>query len=174
MTLKNILALISILVISIGTAVISAADFPSDEQITKILTTTNDGEISLAKLAEKKAESKDVKKFAKEMVKDHAKNNKKTLKISKKMDMAPEENPKAGELRAETEKNMAALQNLSGKEFDKAYISMQVQAHQKVLNDLDTTLIPAAKNEKLKKQLEKTRSTVAEHLDEAKKISTKL
>jgi putative membrane protein len=174
MTLKNILALTSLLIFSIGTAVISAADFPSDEQITKILTTTNDGEISMAKLAEKKAENKDVKKFAKEMVKDHGKNNKKTMKLSKKMDMAPEENQKAGELRSESEKNMASLQNLSGKEFDKAYMSMQVQAHQKVLNDLDTTLIPGAKNEKLKKQLEKTRSTVAEHLDKAKEISQKL
>jgi len=172
MTLKNIIAFFSLFILAIGSAF--GANAPSDEQITKIITTNNDGEITLAKLAEKKAENKDVKKFAKEMVKDHSKNNKKTMKLSKKMDMAPEDNEKATELKAESDKQLAELQNLSGKDFDKAYMSMQIQAHQKTLNDLDTTLIPSAKNEKLKKELEKTRKTVAEHLDDAKEISQKL
>lgn len=174
MTLKNILAFCSLLILAISAPLVSAADMPTDEQITKILTTNNDGEIAMAKMAEKKAESKDVKKFAKEMAKDHGKNNKKTMKVAKKLDMVPEDNPKAAEIKREAEQNMAQLQNLSGKEFDRTYMNIQVQAHQKTLNDLDSTLIPAAKDEKLKKELEKTRKVVAEHLEDAKEIVQKL
>lgn len=172
MTLKNILAFLSIMILSISAAM--AVGTTSDEQITKILTTTNDSEITLGKLAYKKAESKDVKKFAKEIVKDHSKHKKNTNKLSKKMDMTPEDNARASELKAENDKQMAELENLSGKEFDKAYMNAQIETHQKTLTDLDQTLIPSAKNKKLKKELEKTRKTVAWHLDDAKEIVQKL
>lgn len=174
MTLKNILPFCSLLILTISAPLVSAADMPTDEQITKILTTNNDGEIAMAKMAEKKAENKDVKKFAKDMAKDHGKNNKKAMKVAKKLDMVPEDNPKAAEIKREAEQNMAQLQNLTGSEFDKTYMNIQVQAHQKTLNDLDSTLIPAAKDEKLKKELEKTRKVVAEHLEDAKEIVQKL
>jgi putative membrane protein len=172
MTLKNILAFLSLLILSLSVAL--AVGTTSDEQITKILTTSNDGEIALGKLAEKKAESKNVKKFAKEMVKDHSKHNKHTNKLSKKMDMKSEDSARASVLKEESDKQMAELEKLSGKEFDKAYMNAQIEAHQKTLTDLDQTLIPSAKNKKLKKELEKTRKTVAEHLDDAKEIAQKL
>jgi putative membrane protein len=77
-------------------------------------------------------------------------------------------------MKSEASSRLENLQNLNGKEFDMAYISAQISAHQKVLNDLDSVLIPGARNERLKKQLEKTRSTVAKHLEHAKQIQTEL
>lgn len=163
-----------ILVFSIGTIVLFAADFPTDEQIAKIVTTTNDGEIAMAKLAEEKATNKEVKKFAEHMAKDHSKNNKAAMKLSRKLNMTPIENQASTEVRANDEKALASLQALNGPDFDRSYMAMQVNAHQKVLNDLDNVLIPGAKNEKLKKQLEKTRAKVAEHLEHAKEVQAKL
>ena len=174
MSLKNISILMGVLVFSIGALALMAADFPTDEQIAKIVTTTNDGEIAMAKLAEDKATNKDVKKFAEHMVKDHSKNNKSAMKLSRKLNMTPTETQASIDTRANDEKALASLQALNGVEFDRSYMSMQVNAHQKVLNDLDNVLIPGAKNAKLKKELEKTRKKVAEHLEHAKEVQAKL
>jgi putative membrane protein len=174
MNIKNVVTLSVLLIFSICTIVLAAGNFPTDDQIAKIVTTTNDGEIAMAKLAEGKATNSDVKNFAKHMIKDHEKNNSKTAKLAKKLKLTPTENDKSKEMKSEASSRLENLQNLNGKEFDMAYISAQISAHQKVLNDLDSVLIPGARNERLKKQLEKTRSTVAKHLEHAKQIQTEL
>lgn len=151
------------------------ANISSDAQIAEILTTTNNNEIALAKVAKENAKNNDVKRFAENVIIENLKNNKKTMKLSKKLKISPTEN----EINLETKKSgEQALFNLNeyrrDEEFDKSYMSMQIYEHQKALTDFNDTLIPSAKNSKLKKLLEKSRDTVARRLQEAKRIHQKL
>lgn len=49
--------------------------------------------------------------------------------------------------------NLAELKGMKGKDFDKAYIANEVTYYQAVLDALDKTLIPNAKDAKLKDTL---------------------
>jgi putative membrane protein len=69
---------------------------------------------------------------------------------------------------------VANLKKLSGAAFDKAYIDHEVAYHQAVLDAIDKTLIPSAKNEELKGLITKVRPAIAAHLDHAKMVQTKL
>lgn len=174
MNSKHLGRYLALFFFSIFTIFIFAADIPTDDQIVKILTTTNDGEVAQAKLARTNAKSKQVKNFANHMIKEHSNNNAKSLKLAKRIKLSPEANETSMTLKKNSDEAIAKLKDLKGEEFDKAYMDLQIEEHGKVLSNLDTTLIPSAKNEKLKKMLEKTRTTVAKHLDDAKKIKTEL
>ena len=57
---------------------------------------------------------------------------------------------------------------------NQADIDNEVAVHQTVLDALDTQLIPNAQNPQLKQLLTETRPVIAQHLDHAKLIQTKL
>ena len=58
--------------------------------------------------------------------------------------------------------------------FDKAYIDHEVAYHQQVLDAVDKTLIPGAKNEELKALLVKVRPAFVAHLEHAKMIQASI
>lgn len=161
------------LLITLSTAV-TAATAPTDAEIARIVTTTNNGEIEMAKLAKDKAKDKKVKEFAQMMMHEHSKNNKKSAQVVKKLNEQPKESEMSTQLQADAKQEMSELEKLSGAEFDKAYIEKQVMMHEKVLANLDTNLIPNAKDKNLKEMLEKTRTEVAKHLGHAQKIQSSL
>jgi len=63
---------------------------------------------------------------------------------------------------------------LSGAAFDKAYIDHEVAYHQQVLDAVDKTLIPSAKNEELKALLIKVRPAFVSHTEHAKQLQSTL
>jgi putative membrane protein len=62
------------------------------------------------------------------------------------------------------------LKKLSGNEFDRAYVDHEVAYHQSVLDALDKTLIPSARNAELRALLVKVRPAFVAHLEHAKKL----
>lgn len=146
----------------------------TDAQITKIVATTNSGEIELAKMAKEKTTNPEVKTFADHMIKDHEANNQKSMGLVAKMKVTPEESVKNAEMNTKNEMTKAKLSVLSGKEFDRAYMDGMVKAHQQVLENLDKMLIPNAQNGELKDLLTKTKVKVTEHMDHAQKVSKSL
>jgi putative membrane protein len=151
-----------------------AAPAPSDSEIVGIVHTANVGEIAAAKLAESKSASADVKAFAKEMVAEHSAMDADGNKFAKKHHMTPGDSDTSKALKSSGDQEMATLKALSGGAFDKAYIEAQVKDHQTVLDTIDNTLIPNAKNADLKAMLEKARPKVAAHLEHAKKLQNSL
>ncbi len=175
---------IKILSAAVASLIISSSSFaaegkvadkmPTDAEITKIVGTTNEGEIELAKLAKQKTKNEEVKKFADHIITEHTSNNKNSMQLVRKLNLKPEKNEKSEEIKKDGETAMNKIKEMEGKEFDKAYMDSQVTIHQKVLDDLDSMLIPAAKNPELKALLENTKNSVTKHLDMAKKIQTLL
>ncbi|MGZ3157714.1 MAG: DUF4142 domain-containing protein [Burkholderiaceae bacterium] len=146
----------------------------NDAQIAEIAVTANNADINAGKVAKSKAKNKDVKDFAHEMVIDHSDANKKAAALVSKLKIKPEESAASKSLKEEGADSLKTLKGLKGAEFDKAYIDNEVALHQKVLDSLDNTLIPGAKNADLKNFLTTIRPVIDNHLQHAKKIQASL
>ena len=153
---------------------LAAAQAPNDAQIASIVVTANTVDIDAGKLAELKSSNAEVKAFAQRMITDHSGVNKSAVDLVTKLNVTPQDNPTSEGLKSGGEKNVANLKGLSGAAFDKAYIDHEVTYHQQVLDAVDKTLIPSAKNEELKALLVKVRPAFVAHLDHAKMIQAQL
>jgi putative membrane protein len=151
-----------------------AAAAPTDAQIAEIVLVANQVDIDAGKLAKKQTKNADVKEFANTMIRDHEAINKKVRELATKLKVHPEPSATSKSLKQGGEENLAALKKLKGKEFDKAYVDQEVTYHQKVLDAVNTTLIPNAKNPELKALLEQSAPAFQAHLDHAKKLQTDL
>ena len=161
----------SALFIAAGSAFAQA---PNDAQIAHIVVTANQVDIDAGKLAESKSANADVKAFGKLMVTDHTGVNKSATELVTKLKVTPEDNPTSQALKKGGEENLAKLKSLSGAAFDKAYVDHEVAYHQQVLDAVDKTLIPNAKNEELKALIVKVRPAFVAHLDHAKMLQSKM
>lgn len=146
----------------------------NDAQIAAITVAANQVDIDAGKLAKSKASNKEVKDFAERMVTDHTGVNKSAHDLAKKLKMKPEENSDSKALKTGGDENMKKLKGLKGADFDRAYIDQEVTFHQTVLDTIDKSLLPNAKNEELKALLTKTRPAIADHLEHAKKLQASL
>jgi putative membrane protein len=170
--MKNIgIVLASALFLAAGSV---AAQGPNDAQIAHIVVTANQVDIDAGKLAEKMGTTKDVKDFGKQMVTDHSGVNKQAVALVTKLKVTPEDNPTSQALKSGGEENVKNLKTLKGKAFDKAYIDHEVAYHQQVLDAIDKTLLPSAKNEELKALITKVRPAFVAHLEHAKMLQSKM
>jgi putative membrane protein len=147
---------------------------PTDPQIAAIVVTANQVDIDAGKLAKGKTKNKDVKAFAQQMITDHTAVNKQATQLVGKLKVKPEPNPTSESLKKGGDENIANLKKLKGKDFDKAYVDHEVDYHQQVLDAIDKTLIPSAKNAELKGLIEKVRPAIQAHLDHAKHLQSEL
>jgi putative membrane protein len=147
---------------------------PTDPQIAAIVVTANQVDIDAGKLAKGKTHNKEVKAFAQQMITDHTAVNKQAGDLVKKLGVKPESNPTSESLKKGGDENIASLKKLKGKELDKAYVDHEVDYHQQVLDAIDKTLIPSAKNPELKSLIEKVRPAFVAHLDHAKHLQMQL
>ncbi|MBV9673959.1 MAG: DUF4142 domain-containing protein [Verrucomicrobia bacterium] len=125
-------------------------------------------EIQLGKLASQKSSTPDVKQFGERMVTDHT-------RLNTELGTAA----KASGLKVPTELTPAQkaeynrLSKLSGKAFDKSYITLMVKDHTDDLASFQKQEA-ATRNAKLKKAVSGAIPVIQEHLDMAKSASTKL
>lgn len=145
-----------------------------DAQIASIVVTANQVDIDAGKVAVARAANPEVKAFGQQMVTDHTGVNKAATDLVTKLKVTPQDNPTSRSLKAGGEKNVARLKGLEGAAFDKAYVDHEVVYHQQVLDAVDKTLIPSAKNEELKALLVKVRPAFVAHLEHAKQLQASL
>jgi putative membrane protein len=88
--------------------------------------------------------------------------------------VTPEDNPTSQALTEGANKAKADLGAKSGAEFDKAYVDNEVTYHQAVIDAVDKTLLPSAKNAELKALIEKVRPAFVQHLEHAKHLQSQL
>jgi putative membrane protein len=178
MNVRNFLATLCLLVSATALAAEpakpAAAAGPTDPQIASIVVTANTVDIDAGKLAQSKSSNKEVKKFAKQMVTDHTAVNKSAVDLVTKLKVTPEDNDTSRSLKKGGDDNVAKLKSLKGKDFDKAYVDNEVAYHQAVIDAVDKTLIPSAKNEELKALLVKVRPALVAHLEHAKHLQSTL
>lgn len=115
-------------------------------------------EVELGRMAQEKSQNQAVKDFGAMMVKDHSKANEelKALAASKNIILP-------ATLGEDHQKHVDELAKLSGKEFDKKYVSMMVDDHKEDVDDFKEAAV-SAKDPEIKAFAEKTVPTLQEHL----------
>jgi len=146
----------------------------SDDKILKVAQVANQSEIEAAQLASARAETPAVRDYAKMLVAHHGAAQRRTMRVASQLGLGPSMSPDAEELRTESSKQMEGLRDKQGKEFDRAYLDAQVEAHENVLRLIDSRLEPEAKQPSVKSLVRDLRPTVAKHLDEARSLQDKL
>jgi putative membrane protein len=169
----NHIALAAVLLFTASVASAQAPG-PTDPQIAAIVVTANQVDIDAGTLAKSKSTNKEVQDFAQLMITDHTGVNKSATALVQKLHVTPEDNATSQGLKKGGDDNLAALKKLSGSAFDRAYVDHEVTYHQAVIDAVDSTLIPNAKNADLKALLIKVRPAFVAHLEHAKQLQSKL
>jgi putative membrane protein len=147
---------------------------PTDPQIAAIVVTANQVDIDAGKLAKAKSTSEEVRSFAQLMITDHGGVNKSATELVTRLHVTPESNATSQGLQEGGDQNLTALKKLKGTAFDRAYVDHEVAYHQAVLDAVDQTLIPSAKNAELKALLVKVRPAFVAHLGHARQLQASL
>jgi putative membrane protein len=146
-----------------------AADVPAaDKKFAMQAATAGMAEVEMGKLAGDKASSTDVKDFGSKMVEDHGKANDELKSIAATKGITLPD-----KLDAMHQAKYDKLSQLSGAEFDKAYIADMVAGHKKV-DALMKKEASSGKDDDLKAFAAKTDDTVQMHLKMAEDIQGKL
>ena len=146
----------------------------NDAQIASIVVTANQVDIDAGKLAASQSTNSEVKNFGQQMVEAHTGVNKSATELVTKLKVTPQDNPTSQQLKTGGDENVSKLKGLKGAAFDRAYIDHEVAYHQAVLDAVDKTLIPNAKNGELKALLVKVRPAFVAHLEHAKHLQATL
>jgi len=169
--MKSSILFVSALFLSSSPA---AAQSITDAQIASIVVTANRVDVDAGKLAASSSKNAEVRKFAQLMVRDHTDVNRQAVDLVTRLKVTPQDNETSRSLADGGEKNIAALKSLKGAAFDKSYVEHEVAYHQAVLDAVDQTLIPNAKNDELKALLVKVRPAFVAHLEHAKHLGASL
>ncbi|MBC7925030.1 MAG: DUF4142 domain-containing protein [Bryobacteraceae bacterium] len=145
-----------------------------DGEILGFIGAVSDNEIVAALEAGKKKLSPAVTAYAKMLHQEHGKNLEATLALGQKINVTPIETAAVDKLRVSGAGELAALAPLEGNEFGSAYLLAMIKDHTEVLGMIDNQLLKRAENEAVKKHLTDTRSHVANHLAEGKKLQASL
>ena len=143
-----------------------AEQAPTTEYFVKTVAISDMFEIQSGELASDKAQNADVRAFGKQMVDDHTKTS------GELKDLVSDEDIKVelpGKLDNEHQANLDKLNGLSGSQFDKEYVRMQIDAHQKAVV-LFESYAAAGENEDLKDWAGDTLPKLKEHLEHAQKL----
>ena len=147
-----------------------AAQAPLTEDFVKTVAISDMFETQSGQLAAEKGQTGDVKSFGQEMVDDHSKTSEDLKELIKDEEIKVELPVKLDD---EHQANLDKLKGLSGNQFDKTYVQMQVKAHEKAIS-LFEAYAAAGENEDLKDWAEDTLPTLKEHLEEANDLNTKV
>lgn len=144
----------------------------TDNQVIKVLSTANNGEIKQAKTALPKLKMDQARKYAQLMINEHSSNEKKAQALASRLKLTPQASTLSTSLQNDSDKVVNKLGQSSA--TDKDYMTSQVEGHREVLMIIDKQLIPNAKNSELKTMLVQTRAAVAKHLQMAEQIVAKM
>jgi putative membrane protein len=141
---------------------------PADSATVMFMTKAASGgmmEVQLGQLAQQQAQNQRVKDFGAMMVRDHGKANDelKTLATGKNVTLSDS-------LMPEHKHHVTGLQNKKGAAFDKAYMSMMVQDHQKDVQDYEKASNTLSDGE-VKAFATRTLPVLRAHLDSATAIN---
>jgi putative membrane protein len=144
-----------------------------DPTIVAIFDNANTADIETGKLAAQRGQSADVRQFGAMLARDHEMVRQQGRDLAKKLGVTP--TPPAGDQSA---KDQAALFRrlgaLRGPEFDRAFLKHEADFHRDVIAAVETTLLPAIKNQELKALVLKVAPAFQAHMEMAQNLSKRL
>ena len=140
------------------------AEINTDLPFLQTAASANLMEIQLGQLAQTKGSNNAVKQFGKRMVTDHTRLEQQVSSLTSRNGVSL--NPS---LNSEAQSNVSQLQNLSGDQFDKAYMSMMIQGHQKDVIDFQSQS-QSANSSQVRQLASNALPTLRQHLTLAQQV----
>ncbi len=147
---------------------IAKASTDDDKAFLTTAAQSDQNEIALSQLAQQKATDPAVKKYASKMIQDHTKLTATMKPYAEQWGLTPPTGPDA-----DHQAELTKLQSLSGKDFDKEYMTQMDTDHKKALSAF-TTEADETKDAKFKKTVVKGKGVVAEHTTMADNMTQKM
>jgi putative membrane protein len=144
------------------------AEINTDLPFLQAAASANLMEIQLGQLAQTKASNSAVKEFGKRMVTDHNRLEQQVSSLTSRNGI-----PFKPALNSEGQQNVSQLQNLSGDQFDKAYMSMMIQAHQRDVIDFQNQS-QSANSAQVRELASNSLPILREHLTQAQQVGTRV
>ena len=166
----------------------------TDDKVLRHLHHANMEEIKAGQMAQSKASSSGVKDYARTLVQDHQQADKQVLAMADKMHVDMKKNMEMGDMdhskmdhskmdhsqmsgmdqdkMKQHQAKMDEMQKLSGKEFDRAFLSMMVDGHDHVIKMVNTAQSNAKGD--LKAMLDHMLPTLERHKQMAQDLMQKL
>jgi putative membrane protein len=145
----------------------------TDENIVALLDEANMADSAAGNIAATKGTAAAVRDFGRRMERDHHQLRAQGAALAKKLNVtpaAPSDDPVQPMAQQETN---TLNSTAKGKDFDKAYIDAEVNAHKAVL-DLATKAAAQTQNAELKNLIQKAAPIIQGHLDKAESIQKTL
>ena len=144
-----------------------------DPTIVAIFDNANTVDIETGKLAAERGHSNGVRQFGAMLARDHDMVRQQGRDLAKKLGVTP--TPPAGDQSAQEQAAVIRrLSGLRGAEFDRAFLQREVQFHKDVIAAIETTLLPAIKNEELRALVVKVAPAFQAHLAMAENLLTRV
>ncbi len=147
----------------------------ADGEVAAIVATVDSGEVEEGTLARTRAQDPRVRAFGESMVAMHGESTAKLGALRLRTGITPRESERSRTLAAEGAATKRRLEALQGADFDRAYVDAQATEHARVLDLIDTALLPMARNPELRTALtDEVRPMVADHLRRARELQSAL
>lgn len=138
----------------------------TDGEILQVLRTLNEGEITQAQLAVEQSDNQQLQGAAEQIIADHQRNNQRIDSMTQ-AGIALEDSPLSRGLKLQTQQIKDQLSELTGTDFDCAYLEKQIEQHQLALDTLRSELQPDAESSQLQELLSATAPALEHHLEAA-------
>ncbi len=140
-----------------------------DASILSQLAQVNMSEIQGSKLALKQAKSPAVRSLAQRLHADHSAALKQGQALAAKIGVTPS-TPDSSAAASE----ISPMQSMTGAAFDSAFVAHEIQDHQKDIDLLQNSFLPAAQNAQLKSMIQATIPKLQAHLAAAQAMQRRL
>jgi putative membrane protein len=144
----------------------------SDANVIAMFDTINLSEIDAADLAKQRASS-EVRTFASQMQDEHAAMLQDTRQLAQRINIQPQAPALASTAGTAHLKTMEELRQLSGADFDRAYVKYQIKMHEQAIALIQDTA-DSIDDQRLQQHLRKARPDLDSHLSAARSIERNL
>lgn len=146
---------------------------PDDPTIIAIFDAANTADIETGSLAAERGGSRVVRDYAAMLVRDHLAVRKLGRELAARLGVTP--TPPADDPAARAHAAaMKSLRALNGAAFDRAFLAHEARFHRSVIDAVETTLLPAIRNEELKALVVKVAPAFQAHMLAAEHLGKKL
>ena len=152
---------------------LTAAPELDDPTIMAIFDGANTADIETGALAAERGQSAEVREFGAMLVRDHTQVRQLGRDLAKKLGVTPTP-PKDGASAKAHAQAMESLRSKSGGDFDRAFLQHEAAFHKSVIDAIQSTLLPAIRNEELRGLVEKVTPAFQAHMIAAHNLEKKL
>lgn len=145
-----------------------------DAVIAHVAVTANQLDVIAAEQALEKTSHPEVRSFAETMIRDHQGVIAQAAALAERLGVTPRDNPTSRSLASDAESARERLGQLTGAEFDRAYMDQEVAYHEAVITAVGETLVPATNNGELRALLESVLPALEAHLEHARQVRAEL